>query len=491
MHSVDDEHLDPWSFTVIKVQGLSFMRSEKSWRPIVSIEIDQHHRHEVVLGCDGQNPNLKSHFLVPGAHPESIVEVKVWHRSQSKKKKKRNLVATCSHPLRDLVKKQESEPQLELRLNCQSMTKKMASKGKPQNGAHIQLRLRPPSSLGSPPAYDDIDASSDSGLASTSTLTPPLTPPLSPASDSWTNWPTDTPCTDSSHRPFIIDTDDEYSLEPESNEKEPLLQDCDYTTDMEDRDGPSFDDALAIKTEPGGTLRISVSNSLGWIAASMLPQYSEKPERTTDISPDLSRAEILLSAFTMYSELKDACLDSQFEKIFSRLQTEWTYIGGLLVALAAVDTAVFAISDDSIFVVDPYARNAIAASSIASGLGISCDAWFLLRYNWADLHTFINRAKDVFDSYFFFAISARVPCFCMLVSAVSLLGFLGRVAYNVWPEGVIVACFFVGMLMTLQFLAKGAVLCVHAASGVRRRVVGGVSWVTKNRSAIVRGQSEG
>ncbi|KAJ8701733.1 hypothetical protein PTI98_000490 [Pleurotus ostreatus] len=420
---------------VIKVQGLSFMRSEKSWRPIVSVEIDQHHRHEVVLGCDGQNPNLKSQFLVHGAHPGSTVEVKVWHRSQSKKKKKRNLVATCSHPLRELVKKQESEPP--------------------------------------------------------STLTPPLTPPLSPASDSWNNWPTDTPCTDSPHRPFIIDTDDEYPLEPESNEKEPLLQECDYTTDTEDRDDPSFHDPLAIKSEPVGTLRISVSDSLSWIAASMLPQYTEKPERTTDISPDLSRAELLLSAFTMYSELKDACLDSQFEKIFTRLQTEWTYIGGLLVALAAVDTAVFAISDDSIFVVDPYARNAIAASSIASGLGISCDAWFLLRYNWADLHTFINRAKDVFDSYFFFAISARVPCFCMLVSAVSLLGFLGRVAYNVWPEGVIVACFFVGMLMTLQFLAKGAVLCVHAASGVRRRVVSGVSWATKNRSAIVREQSEG
>ncbi|KDQ31513.1 hypothetical protein PLEOSDRAFT_23374 [Pleurotus ostreatus PC15] len=473
---------------VIKVQGLSFMRSEKSWRPIVSVEIDQHHRHEVVLGCDGQNPNLKSQFLVHGARPGSTVEVKVWHRSQSKKKKKRNLVATCSHPLRELVKKQESEPQLELRLNCQSMTRKMASKGKPQNGAHIQLRLRPPPSFGSPPAYNDIDAFSDSGCASSSSYQ--LFPPIKLA-DHALNWPTDTPCTDSPHRPFIIDTDDEYPLEPESNEKEPLLQECDYTTDTEDRDDPSFDDPLAIKSEPVGTLRISVSNSLSWIAASMLPQYTEKPERTTDISPDLSRAELLLSAFTMYSELKDACLDSQFEKIFTRLQTEWTYIGGLLVALAAVDTAVFAISDDSIFVVDPYARNAIAASSIASGLGISCDAWFLLRYNWADLHTFINRAKDVFDSYFFFAISARVPCFCMLVSAVSLLGFLGRVAYNVWPEGVIVACFFVGMLMTLQFLAKGAVLCVHAASGVRRRVVSGVSWATKNRSAIVREQSEG
>lgn len=48
-------------------------------------------------------------------------------------------------------------------------------------------------------------------------------------------------------------------------------------------------------------------------------------------------------------------------------------------------------SPDSVFTVDNYARSAIAASSIASGLGISCDAWFLLRYNWAGLDTFIVR----------------------------------------------------------------------------------------------------
>ena len=55
----------------------------------------------------------------------------------------------------------------------------------------------------------------------------------------------------------------------------------------------------------------------------------------------------------------------------------------------SVDTAVFSIAPGSLFTVDTYARSAIAASSIASGLGIVCDAWFLLRYNWADLHTFI------------------------------------------------------------------------------------------------------
>jgi len=63
----------------------------------------------------------------------------------------------------------------------------------------------------------------------------------------------------------------------------------------------------------------------------------------------------------------------------------------MLTRFSSVDTAVFSISPGSIFSVDPYAQSAIASSSIASGLGISCDAWFLLRYNWADLHTFTVR----------------------------------------------------------------------------------------------------
>ena len=59
-------------------------------------------------------------------------------------------------------------------------------------------------------------------------------------------------------------------------------------------------------------------------------------------------------------------------------------------AHSSVDTAVFSMSSGpgSLFNVDSFAQSAVAASSVASGLGISCDAWFLLRYNWADLHTF-------------------------------------------------------------------------------------------------------
>jgi hypothetical protein len=41
---------------------MRLMRPEKSWRPIVAVEVDNDHVYETVLGTDGQNPNLKDTF---------------------------------------------------------------------------------------------------------------------------------------------------------------------------------------------------------------------------------------------------------------------------------------------------------------------------------------------------------------------------------------------------------------------------------------------
>ncbi|PPQ87414.1 LOW QUALITY PROTEIN: hypothetical protein CVT25_008110 [Psilocybe cyanescens] len=192
----------------------------------------------------------------------------------------------------------------------------------------------------------------------------------------------------------------------------------------------------------------------------------------------------------MYGDLSMAVNEDQFAAVFVRLQHEWTFIGGLLVALAAYplltdvhiicrfDTAVFSISAYSIFNVDSYAKAAIATSSVASGLGIACDAWFLLRYNWADLRTFYLSsslpqlsshlhpslaaqicAKDLHGSYFF-SLSARVPASCMFISAV--------VAFNAWPHSVIGISFLVGAIISMQFLVYGAHWCAsRVAEGGR------------------------
>ena len=53
--------LNTWikRLTVVRTQGMRLMRPEKSWRPIITVEVDKHQAHETVLGTDGQNPNLK------------------------------------------------------------------------------------------------------------------------------------------------------------------------------------------------------------------------------------------------------------------------------------------------------------------------------------------------------------------------------------------------------------------------------------------------
>lgn len=131
-----------------------------------------------------------------------------------------------------------------------------------------------------------------------------------------------------------------------------------------------------------------------------------------------------------------------------------------LCALAAIDTAVFTLSPGSMFLVTDFAKNAIALSSIASGIGLACDTWFLLRYTWIDIELFSIRARDIYDTYIFFSISSKVPTICTCISAVSLTGFLALVAFGTWPEAVLVLCFFIGVVMSLQYLVYG----IHVAA---------------------------
>jgi len=226
--------------------------------------------------------------------------------------------------------------------------------------------------------------------------------------------------------------------------------------------GPSFDEDEGVYTP--SPIKISF-NPVEWFAASLLPRYTERIETPP---PGLSFFERALCSFTVYNELKQAGCNDDFERVFTRLQLEWAWSAGTLVGLAAVNTAIFSISPDAIFAISPLARGAVAVSSIASGLGIACAAWFLVRYAWVPLETFVARAEDILStvetpSYFFFALSARVPSLLMLTSAISLMIFLAIVAWSAWPTAVIVGCFLVGLLMGLQFLVFGALWIVKTA----------------------------
>ena len=108
---------------------MRLMRPERSWRPIVTFKIDQHIEHETILGVDGQNINQKEVFSLcvsisyllmlswptflffsDQATLSSVLQVNVWQCPQSKKKsRKRNPVASGSHCLEGLLKRQKHE----------------------------------------------------------------------------------------------------------------------------------------------------------------------------------------------------------------------------------------------------------------------------------------------------------------------------------------------------------------------------------------------
>ncbi|KAF5340469.1 hypothetical protein D9757_014603 [Collybiopsis confluens] len=96
----------------------------------------------------------------------------------------------------------------------------------------------------------------------------------------------------------------------------------------------------------------------------------------------------------------------KYDQIYQRLQVEWTYIGMLLIGMAAVDASIFAVSpssssspntaplSSSLFPIDGYARSAVSMSTIATAFGLTCVIYFLLNYGWIDLETFLTRARS-------------------------------------------------------------------------------------------------
>jgi hypothetical protein len=304
----------------------------------------------------------------------SVMEVKIWRISQTKKKgKRRSLIATASHSLGDLLKRQElersefffivfmlmvpclnlSREELEIRLQCQ---RTVSTKGKPQNGALLHIQLRPPDSTSQFPDLDEQELSPDSDNDSRHDTPEPgyftdpsssehiylhtLTTdahslPGSDSSDTLNDPPSPTsPIPQMAQsglrrrriRGYTIFSDEEpfsedyTSDEPDEPFKTSLMDICNDDTLQENKlSGRS--EILTIFTR-----EIQLPDD-PWFAASDLPQYIAEEVK---VLPSLSLTEQILASFTVYQEMKDAVLDSHFEKVFHRLQQEWTYVGGLV-----------------------------------------------------------------------------------------------------------------------------------------------------------------
>ncbi|TFY50587.1 hypothetical protein EVG20_g11437 [Dentipellis fragilis] len=221
-----------WHFLVLRSQNFRSLRPEKAWRPIVTIDVEEHHSHEIVLGVDGQNPNLKQPLLLDEVHEGSRVEFKVWHKSQSHKarnRRKRHLVASASSSLGEIVKRQGDEPHLEIRLSTTTNQTRKNGSSKQKPHACLLVRLRAPSSSLRAHAsdYDDhVDGRYSDGAMSddapTSSVATPTTahseerPPWDQSTDQST-LVDDQPAKLRRRRPkpkgYCLDSDDEAATE--------------------------------------------------------------------------------------------------------------------------------------------------------------------------------------------------------------------------------------------------------------------------------------
>ncbi|KAH8985089.1 hypothetical protein EDB92DRAFT_1884174 [Lactarius akahatsu] len=188
----------------------------------------------------------------------------------------------------------------------------------------------------------------------------------------------------------------------------------------------------------------------------------------------MSCASSTFDTLTYHRELREAqvtLLDSDFDRILGKLVQEWYYIGAsvsttffpelqelihypscfpslreLTLLLHSVDTTVFGFSSSNLFDVD----------GVASALGLFVDVWFILAYSSADVHNFQTLAVDLYGSYFFFALSSRLPLVALSVAVLALVVFFSVIAWTAWPAAVLVMCVHAGVLVSLQFIVYGS-----------------------------------
>ncbi|KAG1772588.1 hypothetical protein EV702DRAFT_1133410 [Suillus placidus] len=460
----------PWVITVIRAQGYQPLRPEKSWRPIVSVVVDKHQSYEVNLGCDGQNPNLRERFMMQGTDSRSQVDINVYHQALSKKKrkKKRNLVAKTSLSLQALSKLKGTANSFKIPLSPvvqpsarglargRTISVSLVAKlevPETQTGLHVLH-----DSLTSEDQYDDdIKSLGRSSPTSESELESDRTSNFSCSSRAIT--PPEPPEFSGIRirRGYTSDTDDDRPLDEHVK-----------------RINDSYDSYASTDNAD-----LSAVVNVVPLAPSLLPRYTEQ----LSVDNSLSFIDALVDSFSCYSSLREACNDSEYECILEKLRSEWYFVGAS-VALSGLDAAVFGFSPSSLFSVNTFAQSSIALGSVASGIGLAIDGWFLLVYSGANAKQFQKLARDVYGKYLFFCISSRLPAVCMFVSACALMVFLLSVAWSAWPTAVLVMCFIAGVLISLQFIIYGlhcAVICMtESFRRVRRGLMWCVRWPSNN-----------
>ncbi|KIY70698.1 hypothetical protein CYLTODRAFT_171757 [Cylindrobasidium torrendii FP15055 ss-10] len=401
---------ESWGFTVIRASNVRHLGPNKRpWKPTITLQIqaagpvdcDAAPTHDVCLGIKGENPNQKHRIYIQ-------------NHSQNAKRNERLCVKIWHESQTKKKTKRRS-------LIAQS-TISLSDLGK-----RCQIAGKTPLDIQLTPQVSRKESSSRPGPIVTLHVHPPASTSTLEANE------------EDSDALFDEDT------ETESHSSMPSTPSSTYQ--------PLDEVAIGDEGIQGYLDDIECNPNQ---VPDVLPQYSERDPS------EKSLAEKVVGSFTHYDEMRSASLEDQLDPVFQRLKSEWSYVGTVMVALAAVDAALFAIGQDAMFPIDSVSRTAVAVSSAASGLGIVCTGWFIFRYTFAPTPLIIQRCKDVFDSYIFFSISARVPMACMTVSAISLVTFLLIAAYQL--QGASFVYIMVGAvcgMMSLQYIFLSLVKLGH------------------------------
>ena len=68
---------------------------------------------------------------------------------------------------------------------------------------------------------------------------------------------------------------------------------------------------------------LGLESNLVSIAPSFLPRYTEQ----ISVDNSLSFIDAIVDSFSPYRELREACSDSEFERILEKLNSEWYFLG--------------------------------------------------------------------------------------------------------------------------------------------------------------------
>ncbi|OCH90040.1 hypothetical protein OBBRIDRAFT_628773 [Obba rivulosa] len=474
---------DPWYLTICRTQGLLFLRPEKSWKPIVSVAVDGQ-THECMLGCDGQNPNAKSPIVLRGVSHGTRLDISVWHRSHRNKRTKKHLVGSVYISLGEMVKMQgQSGSKLDLRLSCPPPQKRSPTIGsKRLHEATLTVKLVAPDTLVVLGPPEPVLSSSTSLLADIVSDVPPSSRApsetlVSHADDSVRTW-----------RDQIEPTIDEAAPNQLRHRRPRKLRP--YCIDSDVPEGECTSDEASYPSTPHDDYFpiMSTHSAKGMVVDDLECADPEmlSQQVTSNEDVQLTVFEHFIDVFAPYHEMREARLEDppdceRYEKVLARLLTEWYVVGASLLAIAAIDAAIFgfAPSPGTLFVIDGLSERLVVLSSLTAGIGIMLDAWFLMLYSSANGTRFQRLSTDFYGTHLFFCLSCRMPSLCMLLSSVCLMGFLLAVAWVAWPEAVYVMSGVAGTLITLQYLVYG----FHKAGQV-------CFWIVRGFCRAIRGRRD-